>query len=421
MKRLLVAAALAPLVFAASARAGTITGADKNTHSTSAEGDITINAGASVTPPTSTTSGTVAVLLNSNNSVTNNGAITVTETTTGDTTNEGVTTGPFANGSDRFGIEVAGSGPFTGDITTAPASSISVIGENSAGIAVETGLNGSISDGGSITVTGGNANTTDVSYGLLIAPGASVTGDVTIGGPITATGQNATGAAIDGNVGGALVVDAGITTSGFRQNTAPVVPSTLAALKPDQLLIGGPALSIGASVVGGVDLVGPTAASGNVAATTGGSLTVFGSAPAMLIGGASPIIDRRRERHLRGHRRGSGHRLRRLSQRQRHRHPDRRRQPAADLERRRRSGRQLLDRAAHRRDRRDRHGQRDRDADRERRGRRRDRHPDRRRRDGPHNRRQRIGHRDRRQHADAGRRGPQPGDRDPHSARRRAR
>jgi hypothetical protein len=289
MKRLLVAAALAPLVFAASARAGEITGADKGTHSTSAEGDITVDSGASITPPTSATSGTVAVLLNSNNNVTNNGAITVSETTTGITTNQGINTGPFANGSDRFGIQVAGSGPFTGDITTGGSSAITVIGENSAGIDVETGLDGSIIDNGSITITGGNANTTDVSYGLLVGPNAFVTGDIAIGGAISAQGQNVTGAAIDGNVGGSVVVSSNISATGFRDATPPVRPSALAALKPDQTLIGGPALEIGASVDGVVDIEASTPASGNVAATSGGSLTVFGSAPALLIGGASPI------------------------------------------------------------------------------------------------------------------------------------
>ena len=289
MKRLLVAAALAPLVFAAQARAGTITGADKNTHSTAAEGDITVASGASVTPPTSTSSGTVAILLNSNNSVTVDGAIDVTEKTTGVTTNQGIDTGPFANGSDRFGIQVAGSGPFTGTITIDTSGSISVIGENSAGIAVDTGLNGAVVDNGTITVTGGNANTTDVSYGIIIAPGAPVTGNLSIGGTITVTGQNATGVAADGNIGGSIDVNAGITATGFRSTTPPVAPSVLAKLNPDQLLIGGPALEVGASVAHGVTIDAPVAASGNVAATTGGSLNSIGSAPALLIGGASPI------------------------------------------------------------------------------------------------------------------------------------
>src|SRR5579864_6979978 len=190
MKRLLVAAALAPLIFAAQARAGTITGADTNTHSTAAEGDITVSSGATVKPATSASSGTTAILLNSNNSVTVDGAISATETTTGDTTNQGITTGPFANGSDRFGIQVAGAGPFTGTITVGTSGSITVIGENSAGIDVETGLNGSVIDNGAISVTGGNANTTDVSYGIFVASGATVTGNLSVGGTLVATGQN---------------------------------------------------------------------------------------------------------------------------------------------------------------------------------------------------------------------------------------
>src|SRR5579864_8514476 len=260
MKRLLVAAALAPLIFAAQARAGTITGADTNTHSTAAEGDITVSSGATVKPATSASAGTVAILLNSDNNVTVNGAISVTETTTGDTTNQGITTGPFANGSDRFGIEVAGAGPFTGTITIGASGSIAVICENSADIAVETGLNGSIIDDGAITITGGNANTTDVSYGILIAPGASVTGSLVIGGTIVAVGQNATGVAVDGNIGGSVEVNSTVTATGFRSTTPPVVPSVLAKLKPDQLLIGGPAMSIGSSVAGGVTVDAPLAA-----------------------------------------------------------------------------------------------------------------------------------------------------------------
>jgi hypothetical protein len=289
MKRLLVAAALAPLVFAATARAGEITGADKTTHSTSAEGDIKVDSGASVTPPTSTSSGTVAITVNSNNSVTVDGTISVTETTTGGGTNEGIADGPFANGSDRFGILVTGAGTLTADITTAAGATITVIGENSAGIAVDTSLDGSIIDNGTISATGGNANTTDVTYGLFIASGATVTGNVRIGGSISAAGANATGAALNGNIGGSLDIASNIQTIGFRQAQAPAAPSVLAGLRPDQLLIGGPAVSIGGSIAGGVNVEAPTAAAGNVAATSGGSLLSIGSSPALLIGGAQPI------------------------------------------------------------------------------------------------------------------------------------
>ena len=187
MKRLLLAAALAPLSFAAVAHAQTTTISSATTAplATSSSGDITITSAGSITPPSA--SGAVAVTLNSNNSVDNEGAITVSETTTGDTTVQGIASGPFANGTDRFGILVTGGGPFTGNITVGSTGTITVIGENSAAIAVDSALNGSISDAGVITVTGGNANTTDVTYGIVSATGAPISGSVSVSGAVTAT------------------------------------------------------------------------------------------------------------------------------------------------------------------------------------------------------------------------------------------
>ena len=222
MKRLLLAAALAPLSFAAAAHAQTtISTATTAPLATSTGGDITITSAGSVVPATSATAGTVAVTLNSNNSVDNEGVITVTETTTGDGTNQGITNGPFANGSGRFGILVAPGGPFSGNITNGSGATISIIGENSAGIAVDSGLNGSLKDAGAIRVTGGNANTTDVTYGIVSATGAPISGSVSISGAITATGANATGVALNGGVGGGVNIDSGITVTGYRSTTAP--------------------------------------------------------------------------------------------------------------------------------------------------------------------------------------------------------
>jgi hypothetical protein len=288
MKRLLLAAALAPLSFAA-AHAGTISGADTSTHQTSTEGDITITSTGSVAPATSSSSGTVAITINSSNNVDNEGTISVTETTTGTGTNQGIANGPFANGSDRFAIQVIGAGPFTGNITNGSGATITVIGENSAGISVLTGLNGFIDDAGAINVTGGNANTTDVSYGIFSATGATITGNVSVTGTVTVTGQNATGVALNGDVGGSVSIGGAISATGFRSTTVPADPTVLANLTSDQLLAGGPALSVGGNVGGGLSIDAATAASGNIAATTGGSLAVFGPAPALLVGGAAPI------------------------------------------------------------------------------------------------------------------------------------
>ena len=287
MKRLLVAAALAPLSFAAAVHAQTISTATTAPVTTNGS-DILITSTGSITPTTSTTAGTVAVTVNTNNSVDNEGAITVTESTTGDSTNQGIANGPFANGSDRFGILVAG-GPAGDNITLGNTSTITIIGENSAAIAVESGLTGSINDAGTITVTGGNVSTTDVTYGILSTTGAPISGSVTVAGTISATGNNATGVALNGGVGGTVDIDNTITVTGYRSTTAPDTEAGQELLTPDQLLQSGPALSIGGNVTGGVSIDAPVVASGNIAANVGGTLNEIGSAPAMLVGGAAPI------------------------------------------------------------------------------------------------------------------------------------
>ncbi|HEY5007577.1 MAG TPA: hypothetical protein VII42_06215 [Caulobacteraceae bacterium] len=290
MKRLLLAAALAPLSFAAAAHAQTtISTATTAPLATSSSGDITITSAGSITPATNATSGTVAVTLNSNNSVDNEGAISVSESTTGDGTNQGIANGPFANGSDRFGILVTGGGPFTGNITVGSTGTITIIGENSAAIAVDSALNGSINDAGGITVTGGNANTTDVTYGIFSATGAPISGSVSVAGAITATGANATGVALNGDVGGNVTLDSAITVTGYRSTTPASTEAGQATLTADQLLQSGPDVSIGGNVAGGITLQAATAASGNITANAGGTLTEIGSAPALLIGGAAPI------------------------------------------------------------------------------------------------------------------------------------
>ena len=289
MKRFLVAAALAPLSFAAAAHAQTtISTATTAPLTTSSSGDVTITSAGSITPATSTTAGTTAITVNSANSVDNEGAITVTETTTGDSTNQSIANGPFANGSDRFGVLVAG-GPAGDNITLGNTSTITIIGENSAGVAVDSGLTGSLNDAGTITVTGGNANTTDVTYGLFSATGAKIGGNVTVTGVVSATGNNAVGVGLNGDVGGSVDIDNTISVTGYRTTTPPDTAAAQELLTADQLLQSGPALSIGGNVAGGVTIDAPVTASGNIAANVGGTLTEVGSAPAMLVGGAAPI------------------------------------------------------------------------------------------------------------------------------------
>ena len=175
MRRLWVAAALAPLTFAAST---VLAAPTQVAGGTTPVNTATVGPGATandieVTGTISpTTANTAAVTIGSNNSVTvdagggisfltlnnvvgiqanpgftgliqNLGTISLTETTTGTSTNQGIVNGPFANGSGRYGIYLAPVGTFTGlttdtnnpGRTTAidTTGAISVIGENSAG------------------------------------------------------------------------------------------------------------------------------------------------------------------------------------------------------------------------------------------------------------------------------------------------
>ncbi|WP_426162784.1 autotransporter outer membrane beta-barrel domain-containing protein [Sandarakinorhabdus sp. DWP1-3-1] len=226
--------------------------------------DIRITAAGGLAP----TSGT-AVTINSNNKVSNQGAIQITGAnnangilalagTSGaiassgsitidetyvavDTDKDGDLDGSFATGTRRAGIRTAGA--FTGSI--ASTGTITVEGNDSAGIALGGPLTGSLETGGAITVTG------DRSVG--VSAGA-VSGNVRLAGAITAQGLGATGAALNGDIGGALVVQGSIVATGYRSVTAP---ADVSKLDGDDLLQGGPALSIAGNVAGGVILAVP--------------------------------------------------------------------------------------------------------------------------------------------------------------------
>ncbi len=226
--------------------------------------DIRIAAGGAVAP----TAGT-AVTLNSTNKVSNQGSIQITGAndatgilalagTTGAITNSGSITidetyaptdtdkdgdldGAFATGARRTGIRTAGA--FTGSI--ANTGSITVEGNDSGGIVLAGLLNGALDSSGTITVTG------DRSVGVQAG---NISGNVRLAGSITAQGQDAIGAALHGDIGGALVVQGGIVASGYRSVTAP---ADTTKLDGDDLLQGGPALSIAGNVAGGIILAVP--------------------------------------------------------------------------------------------------------------------------------------------------------------------
>ncbi|WP_417596267.1 autotransporter outer membrane beta-barrel domain-containing protein [Parasphingorhabdus sp.] len=272
--------------------------------------DIKITSAGSIKP----TSGT-AVTIDSNNQLANEGTIEINnaDNATGiranagvsgainnaasgkiiidesyaptDADNDGDIDGPFATGTGRTGIATAGN--FTGNITN--SGSITVEGNDAAGIRLGGKLTGNFVHDGKTSVLGDRA----LGVGLQ-----DVDGNVRLAGTITAQGVDAVAARMDGNVKGALVVQGSLTATGYRYTTAPADSSKLDA---DDLLQGGPALSVEGNVTGGIVLAVPPKDNSStdndedddgIEDSKEGSAIVrsYGAAPAMRIGDTSDAI-----------------------------------------------------------------------------------------------------------------------------------
>jgi hypothetical protein len=244
------------------------------------------NAGSIAIPNSSNSTGILALGGNTG-SVTNSGAITLSEDATTTTDNDGVIHGPFANGENRFGIQVTGPATFDGPITNTGA--ITIIGNTSAAISVETNMTGTLSSTGIVSVTGTNT------AGLRTT--GSVGGDVSVMGSVSATGQGAQALSLGGNVGGGVIVQGALTSTGYRYTTAPTDTTTLADLAADDLLQGGPTVSIAGSVARGLLIDIPPVLDANNPDVDGdgipdvdegtGTVTSYGSAPAIRVGAAA--------------------------------------------------------------------------------------------------------------------------------------
>ncbi|WP_037500818.1 autotransporter outer membrane beta-barrel domain-containing protein [Sphingomonas jaspsi] len=218
--------------------------------------------------------------------INNSGTIKVDEPyTPTDTDNDGDLDGPFALGSGRFGIHTLGA--FTGNIVN--TGTITVEGNNSGGIVLGGPLTGNFTHDGTTSVLGNN------SVGVSLD---DVTGKVRLAGNISAQGQNSIAVQSLGDVTGAMVIQGKISATGYRYTTAPADPSKLDA---DDLLQGGPAISIEGNVTQGVILAVPpkdTSPTNNDEDGDGiddskeGSAAVasYGSAAALRIGSTSQTV-----------------------------------------------------------------------------------------------------------------------------------
>lgn len=202
-----------------------------------------------------------------------------------DADNDGDIDGPFATGSGRTGIATGGA--FTGNITN--SGSITIEGNDSAGIRLGGKLTGNFVHDGKTTVLGDRA----LGVGLQ-----DVDGNVRLAGTIGAQGLDAVAARVDGDVNGAVVVQGSLSATGYRYSSAPADPSKLDA---DDLLQGGPALSIEGNVTGGIILAVPPKDNSStdndedddgIEDSKEGSALVrsYGAAPAMRIGDTSDAV-----------------------------------------------------------------------------------------------------------------------------------
>ena len=302
------------VVLATSAHAETVVStATTAPLSTTTAGDIHVTTAGSIKP----TSG-AAITVNSNNTVKNEGTIGITGSNgavgilanpgfSGDITNSGTITidedytptdtdkdgdldGPFAQGNGRFAIHVLSGGTYTGNIVH--SGTITLEGNQSAGIAVDSALTGSLSTTGKISVIG------DDSVGIRAG---AVSGNVTIGNGSTTTvlGKNSVGVLLGGDVGGSVVIQGTVVSSGYRSTSAPPDPSKLDA---DDLLQGGSAVVVSGNVAHGILLdakpadLDPNEADEDHdgvpdAQETTANVTTYGSAPALAIGSATKDIN----------------------------------------------------------------------------------------------------------------------------------
>ncbi len=255
---------------------------------TSNAGDIVIESGGEVNP----TSG-AAITLDSNNSVTVIGSITISEANkdgdaTGILVNGGFTgtiavsgtinvtdatienTVPLTSASNRYGIDVTGTTPFDGSIEET-AGTIEARGNNSAAILVTPGLTGEINIVGAVGVTG------EDSYGIETLGAVK---NITISGTVVSTGANSSALYIGGAVNEAIDIDGTIRSTGYFMDavavtTRPTDDTVLASATGTNLGQSAAAVQILNNVTGGIVI------------DTDGIVSSYGSAPALLIGPTS--------------------------------------------------------------------------------------------------------------------------------------
>ncbi|MBL0947806.1 autotransporter outer membrane beta-barrel domain-containing protein [Brevundimonas sp.] len=318
------AAAIAPLLFACGANAQVSIDTTRTTPITTSNatgsgpanifivngGMISLTSGTAVTIDSNHTfelyergsislvnsaSGSTGILVQAGNTTTLTiaGTIAVTDTHEAeDTDKDGDNDGPFATGTDRYGIRFAGAGAVTGNLSLLTSSTILVEGNESFGISVESDLIGNLVSQGTIRVVGDNS--------MAVRSLGTIDGNVYLGGSITTVGGGSTAVGIFGDINGGLSIQGAITSSGYRFTSRPS-DEVIAKLDADDLLQGGPAVIIASNVTGGVtfgrpptnqDDDNPDEDNDGVpdSSETTAEINVYGEAPAVVVGSATQDV-----------------------------------------------------------------------------------------------------------------------------------
>lgn len=337
-KYLAAAVAMAPLlgIAAQSARAQTTISGNTTTPVATATANNGAPSDLIITGTVIPTISGAAVTLNSNNSVTiqgsvgfsnvndavglavqggftgqviNTGEINLNESYTATVdTSDGLNYEPFAQGENRFGIQVTGTAPFNGGITDTGASTIQ--GNTSQGIDLQAPITGSLlmttvtpsTTAGTIATlaNGSIVMTGDNTIGLNVESASGIGGDLKITS-VSATGVGAQAVVVNGAVGGEVDVSGAVTATGYETTTRNTNPSIASLYLAQQMQQGGPALTIGANVGAGIIISAPpfpidttvnvdNDGDGVPDTEQGtGTVTSYGAAPAIVLGGAQPM------------------------------------------------------------------------------------------------------------------------------------
>jgi hypothetical protein len=236
-----------------------------------------------------------------------------------DTDDDVYLAGAFAQDSGRIGLHVMSQ--MQGNLFTQSGSSISVTTNDGYGVKVDANISGNLDLRGDISLIGSDVPGGGSQAAVLINSGVDITGAYRQGGRVNVLGEGAYGLLVEGTVGGSFQIDGSITATGFQtiagNNSGFVAADDETPLDENELKQGGGAVKLSGGMAKGVlingkinsrrsadelaDLTSISEARADGQDVSGdktlpyhydenrsvGSLTVYGSAPALEIDGGT--------------------------------------------------------------------------------------------------------------------------------------